>query len=197
MSFKRLMLIISVVVGTVFAGSASTANTLPQDRVESKSELNTELTRARAPAMEEDFPAPMHGGDPTMEVEHFAPASSTPVIAEDFAVPMHGGDPTMEEHFDPPSFTPAMEEDFAVPMHGGDPTMEEHFDPASFTPVGGEDYRSRSSTNTMTLHGDYNLWFLEKIVEDWHKRIECVENHVVSDLSHATERRECRAEFNQ
>jgi hypothetical protein len=81
MSFKRLMLIISVVVGTVFAGSASRANTFAQDTVRAEMEKNSELTRGRAPAMEEDFAVPMHGGDPTME-EHFDPASFTPVGGE-------------------------------------------------------------------------------------------------------------------
>ena len=153
----------------------------------------SELTRGRAPAMEEDFAVPMHGGDPTME-EHFDPASFTPAMEEDFAVPMHGGDPTMEEHFDPASFTPVSPDDFAAPMHGSDPTMEEHSDPDTFTPVGDEDYRSRSSTKIQHLCGDYNLWFLEWVVEDWQKRIECVEKHQVS-MKRVAEMPECRAEF--
>ena len=165
MSFKRLMLIISVVVGTVFAGSASSGKAFGQDTARAESDKSSELTRGRAPAMEEDF-----------------------------AVPMHGGDPTMEEHFDPASFTPVSPDDFAAPMHGSDPTMEEHSDPDTFTPVGDEDYRSRSSTKIQHLCGDYNLWFLEWVVEDWQKRIECVEKHQVS-MKRVAEMPECRAEF--
>jgi hypothetical protein len=164
MSFKRLMLIISVVVGTVFAGSASRANTFAQDTARAESDKISQLTRGRAPAMEEDF-----------------------------AVPMHGGDPTMEEHFDPAHLSPAMEEDFAVPMHIED-TMEEAFDAASFTPVGGEDYRSRSSTKTIELHGDYNFWMLEFIMQDWQLREECAAKHQVAVWNLETERRECRDE---
>ena len=78
MSFKRLMLIISVVVGTVFAGSASSGSDdgqVPGGRAEI--EKNYNIMHEATQSMDEDFAVPMHGGDPTMEI-HFEAASFTP-----------------------------------------------------------------------------------------------------------------------